>query len=285
MLSFLDLPTEVRLIIYKILLESTLAKNTRVLYSGDNPLRCGHTSPDCVRHKQTFKRIGSHGSIEFVDAVTIIVRAIMRARYNIHFADIDDLLSLASTCRLLRSELLALAWSNADVHIQSPENYNELHHVFYHRLTSESCDFIRTLQINFDYDQWWPSKSIKVVELIRVRLPKLEQLIVNGDFPKGNDGKPFAPGVAALRTLPSHIAVELRTVPADKFITRTLWDAICPGVLARRDGHMNAHLQYLRTEFGLVRQKRREKLVRMEQGDQMCDALEATVGMRSLMAG
>ncbi|KAG9857804.1 hypothetical protein KCU98_g377, partial [Aureobasidium melanogenum] len=285
MLSFLELPTEVRLMIYKILLQSTLAKNIRILYSGDNPLRCGHTFPDCVRHKQTFKRIGSQGPIEFVDARTIIVNAIIWAEYNIHFADIDDLLFLASTCRLLRSELLALAWSNADVHIQSPENYNELHHVFYQRLTSESCKFIRTLQINLDHDQWWPSESIKVVELIRVRLPQLEQLIVNGDFKSGSDGKPFAPGVAALRTLPSHIAVELRTVPADKFLTRTRWDAICPGFLARRDGHMNAHLQYLRTGFRSLRQERREKLARMEQGDQVCDILETTVEMRSLMVG
>lgn len=146
MLSFLDLPPEVRLAIYRILLQSTLARNTRILYSGTNPLRCGDT-PHCIRHKQPFEHI-ARGLVSFLDARIIYARDIDRAKYNIHLADIDDLLFLAGTCRLLRSELLALAWSNADIHIESPESYNELDCIFYERLTSESCSFIRTLQYN-----------------------------------------------------------------------------------------------------------------------------------------
>ncbi|KAH0007049.1 hypothetical protein KCU78_g11981, partial [Aureobasidium melanogenum] len=283
MSSFLDLPPEIRLIIYNILLQSTLAKDTRILYFGDNPLRSG-IDPDCIRHKQPFKRIGPQGDIRFLDTKSILARHIARAQYTIHLADIDDLLFLASTSRLIRSELLALAWSSADVHIESPDGYKELHCVFYDRLTSESCTYIRTLQFSIDSCQWSPSETIKVIELIRVRLPQVEQLIVNGTFRLGHGGKPFAPGVAVLKSLPPHIAVELRKNPARNW-SRTDWNAIYPGVLARKDEHMNAHLQYLRMKFESLRQKRQEKLARMEQGDQMCDALEATVGMRTLMAG
>jgi hypothetical protein len=55
-------------------------------------------------------------------------------RYNIHLADVSDLLFLAATCRLLRSELLALAWSNADMTVRSPTLYMDLHCILYDRL-------------------------------------------------------------------------------------------------------------------------------------------------------
>ncbi|KAH0154240.1 hypothetical protein KCU67_g9139, partial [Aureobasidium melanogenum] len=284
MSSFLNLPPEIRSMIYKMLLQDTLAKDTRILYFGDNPLRSG-VDPDRIRHKQPFKRTCSQGDIEFLDTKSNLARHIALAQYIIHLADIDDLLSLAATCRLVRLELLALAWSNADIRIESPETYKELRCVFYNRLTSETCNSIRALHLNIDYCQWSPSEIAKVIELLRVRLPQVEQLIVNGTFRLGNGGKPFAPGVAVLKTLPPHIAVELRTTPVGKLRSRTDLNATFPGVLARKDKHMNAHLQYLRMEVESLRQKREEKLARMEQGDMMCDALEATVEMRSLMAG
>lgn len=278
MSSFLDLPPEIRSMIYKMLLQDTFAKDTRILYFGDNPLRSG-VDPDRIRHKQPFERICSQGDIEFLNTKSILARHIAMAEYIIHLADIDDLLFLASTCRLIRSELLALAWSNADVHIKSPGNYNELHYVFYDRLTSQSCNHIRTLHFNIDYCQWSPSETIKIIELICTRLPQFEQLIVNGFFSFGHGGEPFAPGVAVLKTLPPHIAVELRTTPVAKLRSRTNR----PRILGRKNKHINGHLQYLRMEFGSLRQKRQEKLARMKQGDQMCEALEATVEMRSLM--
>lgn len=278
MLSFIDLPPEIRLVIYKILLQHTLAKDTRILYFGDNPLRCG-VFPDRIRHKQPFRRVGSPGDIKFLNTRTDLASHIALKGYVIHLADIDDLLFLASTCRLTRSEILALAWSNADIRIESPETYNDLHCIFYDRLTSQSCEFIRTLQFNVIESEWSPSESGKIVGLVRSRLERLELLIVTilarSDPPVG----PLTPGIAALRGLPLRIAVNLRYYHRF-YLRRTI---VSSG--KRKDASKNARLQSLRAEIGLICQKRKEEQSKKDQGDQACEILEATAEMRSLMVG
>lgn len=284
MSPFLSLPPEIRLIIYKILLQSTLAKDTRILYSGDNPLRC-RNYPHSIRHKQPFQHI-DQGHIWFLDTKTLSARETRRAQYNIHHADLDDLLILASTCRLLRSELLALAWSNADIRIESPETYKELRCVFYNRLTSETCNSIRTLHFNIDEDTLVPSKSRRIVELIIHQLPRLEQLVVNILLRGDLYIKHLAYNVAVLGNLPLHIALELRHHLYWKFRpSRILPSSAYSADAKHKDESANAQLQSLRTQISLIRQKRKEKLARMEQEDQTGDVLEATVEMRSLMAG
>ncbi|KAK6005845.1 hypothetical protein QM012_007487 [Aureobasidium pullulans] len=266
MLSFLDLPPEIRLAIYKILLQSSLDKTTRILYSGTNALRCGD-SPHCVRHKQPFKYVAK-GCVSFLDARIIYARDIDRAKYNIHLADIDDLLFLASTCRVSRSELLALAWSNANIRIESPEIYDELHCIFYDRLTSESCSSIRTLQHSINRSQWWASESKKVVGLIRRRLPRLEQLIVNIPVEFGLRRNPLAPAVAALRSIPLQNTIELRS-DLNGRISELLLNVLSPShpFVVRREDFLNARLQSLRVQVNLIGQRRREELARKETGD------------------
>ncbi|KAG9529181.1 hypothetical protein KCU93_g3620, partial [Aureobasidium melanogenum] len=286
MSSFLDLPPEIRLTIYKILLQYILAKDTRILYSGNNPLRCWNT-PDCIRHSQPFGRIGPQGLIAFRDTATTYPRHIYYAKYNIHLAEIGDLLFLASTCRLLRSELLALAWSNADIHIESPETYNEMRCIFYDRLTSKSCSFIRTLELCIVESEWLPSETRKIVGLIRRRLPQLEHLILDVLMGRGNRRSPLAPGGEALKILPPHINVKLRhhTSTMTNRWSRTKFLPLFSRNLRPKDKSANARLQSLRMEVSLIRQKRRDAQSKNEKEDQVSEALEATAEMRSLMAG
>lgn len=277
MSPFLALPPEIRSIIYKILLQSALASRIRILYSDNNP-RSSWVLSHSMRHKQPFKRL-NRGQIEFLDTTSLRAFAIHVARYNIHLADIDDLLFLASTCRRVRSELLPLAWSNADVCIKSPVMYTELRCVFYNKMTSEACDFVRTLYLNVDQDTWVPAESNKIVKLIINRLPRLEQLTVDILMIYDLYDHSLGCSVEALKNLPLRIAVELRhhdhSMPSDGYSEAT----------ERKDKMSNEYLQVLRMNISLVRQKRGEEQSKKKQGDQASDVLKATVEMRSLMAG
>lgn len=102
----------------------------------------------------------------------------------------------------------------------------------------------------------------------------------------GLHNSPLAPAVAALRSLPLHIDVELRRCSSGR-IPRILWDFLDRPfpVVNQKEESLNARLQSLRMEASLIDQRRREELAEKEQGDQTGDILEATVEMRSLMVG
>jgi hypothetical protein len=253
MLSLTDLPPEIRLAIYKLLLQSTLAKTTRILYSGNNPLHCGDT-PHCIRHNQPFFRSKPNGEICFRDARIIWGCDIRRAKYNIHHADLDDLLPLASTCRLVRSDLLALTWSRAEIHITSPELYDELRCIFYDRLTSESCNFIRTLAIDVHENDWLPSETRKIVGLIRRRLPRLEQLTVNVFIQFIHRPQvAFAPGLAAFRILPPSVTLEFNYRRMVELVTVSGFSIHRRIVsLGAEDESRTATLGSLRAELSLI---------------------------------
>jgi hypothetical protein len=283
MLSFTDLPPEIRKAIYKIQLQSTLEKTTPVLYSGQNPLRCGDT-PHCIRHTQPFKRTVPDGPIEFLDARIIYARDIKRAKYNIHHADLDDLLPLASTCRLIRSDLLALAWYRAEIHVASPELYNELRCVFYDRLTTEACNFIRTLEIDVHEKDWLPSETRKIAGLIRSRLPHLEKLTVNIILPLIRHKRvPFTPGLAAFRILPASGAVDFNHDITVLMLDPTGSPRDLTSIVrssAQRKPEIVA-LNSLRTKLSRIGQRRKERQEKRQLADQADNIFQARIKMRS----
>jgi hypothetical protein len=265
MLSFTDLPPEVRKAIYKIQLQSTLKKTTRVLYGGQNPLRCGDT-PHCIRHNQPFKRNIPTGQIRFLDARIIYARDIYGAKYRIHHADLDDLLRLASTCRLVRSDLLALIWSRADIQVASPELYTELHCIFYDRLTSESRNFIRTLEIDIHDADLVPSETRKIVGLIRRRLPNIERLTVNKLTDNvfeafGPRGVAVAPSFAAFRILPPSVVINFTRRKVEWVRARggTSTDNRNPRRKIVPLEPKGVDLESLRAELSLIGQRRKEE--------------------------
>ncbi|KAH0270470.1 hypothetical protein KCU91_g8037, partial [Aureobasidium melanogenum] len=290
MLSFLNLPPEIRSAIYDVLLKSLLTNRTRILYTGNNPLRC-KDSPDSVRRTLYYYTQQNGSQISFYGDKTFGTWDIIKARYNIHLADIDDLLFLASTCRLLRTEILARVWSNADILVRSPRPSVDLYWIFHSRLSSITCSFIRTLQIQVDHGKWSPREMKMTARFIRRRLPQLEQLTVKmpvkvPHWRKEANARKVA--LAELRSLPLQVTVKLdyyiapgwynifmkRRTPDDLLDFQSKWNETA-----------EARLHDLRVEFNLAGQKRREEQAKKKLRDQLSDSLEATLAIRSLMSG
>lgn len=291
MSSFIDLPPEIRLAIYKLVLPFPPHKHERILYSNTDNL-C-HESTQIVRHKRSFRPTKSWTR-------RIYVHDLGYTMY--HHADIDEHLVLASTCRLFRADLLALTWSNVDIQFQSPELHNDLSYVFSHRLSSETCSFIRSLQFDVDERISSPSETRKIAGFIRRRLPGLEQLtvIVMMSFERFNrhqkDNR-LTPCLANLGILPLRVTIKFRYHTTYHFVDQS---SRVRAYYTRRDTHAapndhNPHeradgcaataLRALQTELSLMGQKRREEQAKRKLGDQVCDILEDTMEMRSLMVG
>lgn len=278
MLSFTDLPPEIRLAIYRLVLQSTVSKTTRIYYRDQDTFDYGEFL--YVRRSQSWMRTRR-------DEAPILACDIRRPRYSIH--DIDELLFLASTCRLLRSELLALAWSNADVRIQSQELYNDLRYILCHRWSRGCCGFIRTLQLGLDANTCKSSGTRKIAELIRHRLPQLEALTIyiNMDFdPRIED---LTPSVRVLGILPVRVVVEfkrlLTLMSQYQHPSRRRTPAWSVSNYDRAYITVGTAVRVLQTKHGLKAQKRKEEQAKRRLEDQVGDILEDTIGMRSLMVG
>jgi hypothetical protein len=280
MLSFTDLPPEVWMAIYNILLQSTLSKTTRIHYRDEDTFNYGDFPT--IRQSQFYIRTRREGK-------AIHIRDIRRPQYNIH--DIDDMLFIASTCRLLRAEILALAWSNADIRIRSLELFSDLRYIFYDRMSSESCGFISTLQFGVDLKVCPPSETKEIGVLIRRRLPQMKELTVYIHMDFDPDLGDLMPSVKALGVIPRHIAVEFKRCPAfDPHPSAPSrrrpryppWAIVVYDRVYRSAG---TALRVLQAELNLISQKRREEQAKREFLDQVCHVLEATVKMRSLMVG
>jgi hypothetical protein len=277
--SFLDLPAETRMAVYNILLNCALTKNTRILYTGDNPFRCV-SGTNFVRHKLSYNI--KQDQIAFIGNQIIKTQDIIDAECHIHRADVDDLLSLATTCRLLRSELLALAWSNADISVSSPTLTTDLHCIFYNRLSTNACNFVRNLQVKIEECSWSREEMRNIAGLIRRRLPQLEQLIVNiPNRSAATKQKAWALWnvMPVLRAILSHVALRFKyyCVPSILFkysrSPEQIWDW---------NKIANEHFEAIRAEVGPTHRGRRDKLAKREQKDQVADVLEATVELRPL---
>jgi hypothetical protein len=277
--SFLDLPPETRTAVYNILLNSALTKNTRILYTGNNPLRCKEV-PHSIRHRLSYKI--KQDQVVFNGRKIIKTRDIIAAEYHIHHADIDDLLFLAATCRLLRSELLALAWSNADISVDSPTLITDLHCIFSNRLSSDICTFVRTLQVKIEEWAWSAEEIRNIAGFIRRCLPQLEQLILNVPVrPPSSKQRAlnFKNVLPTFRAFPSRTTVKFRhhTVPP----TSSKYSHVSEQYRNWNNAE-NAHLEAIRAEVEPVRRGRRDEQTKREQEDQVADVLEATVELRSL---
>jgi hypothetical protein len=277
--SFLDLPPETRMAVYNILLGSSLLNTTRVLAGAKDDQRL-----ECLK---ILCSIGQDDML-YDDTGTYVLWHYVGIRCNIHFADIDDLLHLASTCRLIRSELLALAWSNADITVRSHTLYMDLHCIFYDRLPYHICTFIRTLQLDARKDAWLPQQMAATCGLILRRLPHLRQVVVY--IPRRVFGT-HKKGYGRMLTLATLQALPLR-------ITVNILHYIAPGDY---DSYMRDHTRQefhnfrrnwnksadrwlgdLRARADRMRQKRRAKHVKTEQDGQVAGILEVTVKLRSL---
>lgn len=139
MSSFTTLAPEIRLLVYNELLQSSLSGKKRIVYDCRCLKRCAPLCP----HDRMFSVLSKRGQVTVSKTMEPLV----------HLADIGDLLNLAATCHLFRSEILVLAWPNADIHIRSINTKSEnlignATYIFTNRLSTGCCNLIRTLHID-----------------------------------------------------------------------------------------------------------------------------------------
>lgn len=285
MLSFLNLAPETRMTVYDFLLQSSLVSNKRISYISNNAL---HQREPLGARRYKLPSTIHENHLTFKGNKAIKKEKVTGAECNIHLADIDDLLSLAGTCRLIRSEILALAWSNADLSITSPALLPDLHYIFLHRLSSNTSIFIRSLQIKIE-PQAWSSKEMRtIVGLVHTRLPQLEELVLNVPIRgvtrvgTGEDYITRRDAFMALRGLPRKATVTFHywTVPglSEQF---HLWNG-GPGPDPEHSRNMGRYFKNLRYGLDMKRKRRSGEQMKREQVDQVADVLEATVVLRSL---
>ncbi|THY22632.1 hypothetical protein D6D01_06241 [Aureobasidium pullulans] len=287
-MSFLILPPEIRMIIYNILLQSCLASNTRILYSGTNPLRCGDTPPS-IRHQQSY-HVDPQDRIYFLSSRILYSIDIRKATYKIHHSNLDDLLSISATCRLIRSESLALIWSNADIHVKSPEFSNELTWILCNRLSWEACNSITTLHIHINQKTRSPShKEItKSAGFLICQLPQLKLLVVEMRISYSPKKDLPIPELLALRILPMRVTVKVHHYVSDWFLKRFLNANRFQQVKnVREASNMWAEKVLLaaRENVDLVHRKRRGERDEKAKRDEVGEVLEDTLEMRSDMLG
>lgn len=290
MLSFIDLPPEIRLAIYRLVLPFPPDKHERILYSNKDYLRCENTQ--IIRHKRSFPPTKTWTRRIYANHLGYTMY---------HHADIGKHLILASTCRLLRADLLALTWSDVDIQFQSPELYGDLHYVFYDRLSGVTCSFIRSLQFDVDERISSPSQTKEIAGFVRRRLPGLEQLTVIvimsfESFNRHQKTNRLTPCLATLGILPLRVAIKFRYHTTYHPMGQSSWARnyaqwrphATPNYHnphERAGGCAATALRALQTELSLTGQKRREEQAKRKSEDQVCDILEDTVEMRSLLVG
>jgi hypothetical protein len=284
MSSFLDLPPENKVIIYDFLLSSTRSSKEGIL-AGVNNFHRERTS-GLARKKSVYRVQQNH--IRFDGSGSTFLWRMIGARCNIHLADVSDLLFLAATCRLIRSEFLALAWSNADMTVRSPTLYMDLHCIFYDRLPYQICTFMRTLQIDADKDAWSPRQMLTTSGLVLRRLPHLKHLTVyiprrGFGVPKLGYGRTLT--LVTLRNLPLRIKINIFHYIAKEDYKKFMRNCTLEGLHHLRHQWNKLAEDWLfdlRARDGFKDYKRRIRQSKRMQEDQVADVLEATVELRSL---
>ncbi|KAH0350372.1 hypothetical protein KCU83_g5067, partial [Aureobasidium melanogenum] len=245
--SFTALPPEIRSLVYNILLHDTLSNKKRLIYDGA-----------CLPRRKFNAHTFPHKTL------------------YVHLADFGDLLRPAATCKVLRPEILTLVWSNADIFIKSNNLAESLTHVFDDCLSTECCNFIRTLHIDIPRPtEEQPDHTKQIVRLIHHRLTQLEKLILF----LGKDRSAYSlrfPQVAmsVLASLTLRISVEFRNhgqygLPLHRqYITRP---QLSRESLNNQD---KAYLDAIRSRREMRKQKKAEKRRRNEAMYGLGDAVE-----------
>lgn len=232
MVSLTGLPPELRPIIYTYLLEDGLASGKRIVYCHDDDQYDDLDFSDVDLHPEDQqpvntqlrgKTVGwSRSRMQYTRrSYPERITSLIDVRYTygpdvlkraVHHADIDALLALASTCHRIGTEVLPIAWSNADIAIYTPDNHfkDDIFHIFGHVLSSDTRAIIRNLHIDVGTSYWKASDVSETANFITKRLPNLKELHVSVAREDTDIDPPeFDHGLYALTCLPYQIMVEV----------------------------------------------------------------------------
>ncbi|THY39291.1 hypothetical protein D6C99_08692 [Aureobasidium pullulans] len=228
MVLLINLPPESRMTIWDSMLQKALVSEKRIVYCDDDGQH--DESPECsdddipssmetvasspiVGWSRIAMQYDKNHQGRFISLVDVRYRygpsVLKRA---VHHANIDALLALASTCRKICSEVLALGWGNADITIYAPDNgfKADVMHIFGRCLSEETCSLIRTLHVDVGKPDWSCKYVNQMAHFINKRLPNLETLTiaVARTNTQGRDIE-VDKGLQALNCLPFTILLEI----------------------------------------------------------------------------
>ncbi|THZ66006.1 hypothetical protein D6C85_08241 [Aureobasidium pullulans] len=309
MVLLIDLPPELRMTIWDSMLQKALVSEKRIVYCDDDGQH--DESPECsdddipssmetvasspiVGWSRIAMQYDKNHQGRFISLVDVRYRygpsVLKRA---VHHANIDALLALASTCRKIRSEVLALAWGNADITIYAPDNgfKADVMHMFGRCLSEETCSLIRTLHVDVGKPDWSCKYVNQMAHFINKRLPNLETLTiaVARTNTQGRDIE-VDKGLQALNCLPFTILLEIMAYIHPEVVAMNP----PPPMIVAGSGHRvsvtweesqswNDNMYYkLRSSARLF-----ARALQTQNNERHADGslLEDTIGMRSGMAG
>lgn len=318
MASLTGLPPELRAIVYNYLLEDGLASEKRIVYYQDDdqyndldfsyvdqhpedqdfadvhpkgePVGWTRSAMQFTRNRQT--RITSLVDVRYTYGPDVLKRAV-------HHADIDDLLALASTCHRVRTEVLPIAWSNADISIYTPDDRykDDIFHIFDRCLSSDTCAMIRNIHIDVGTCYWSASDVSETANFIMKSLPCLQDLHVSVAHESIEAALPeFDHGLRALTCLPCKIMVEVVSYihPSTKsqepfipMIVNLFGDGTRQRLSCPEDWEQAISLNDMFFFESMRRENQFARALRTQNEERHIDGslLEDTLGSRSWMAG
>ncbi|KAK6005707.1 hypothetical protein QM012_007349 [Aureobasidium pullulans] len=273
---FTALSAEIRSLVYDILLQDTLSSNERLIYYGSCPKPQACNLPT--------------------------------GKLYVHLADFSNLLRLAVTCKLLRSEILIIVWSNANIFIKFDDLARIMTHIFDDCRSTKCCHFFRTLQIDLPRLPKEPDDIREIVKLIHRRLPQLEELTLSLYADKFRMSTPLAQATMSIvASISSRISIRFRNHDLrDKLLEPQHYTTKLAVVCEHVDKKDKEHPENVVSKLQKRRQRRIEKKRKLEgsgdtidtgsatsntqlsrtntqQGLENEDALEVTRRLRSLM--
>ncbi|KAG9604699.1 hypothetical protein KCU86_g1397, partial [Aureobasidium melanogenum] len=198
MASLTGLPPELRAVIYTYLLEDGLASGKRIVYCNDDGQYDDLEFSSANQHSEDQDDAQSEREVvgwtrsvmQYTKNYQARITFLIDVRYTygpevlkraIHHADIDNLLSLASTCHRIRTEVLPIAWSNVDITVYTPDNHfkDDVFQIFGRCLSKNTCAMINNLHIDVGTSYWSASDVSETSNFIIKHLPHLKDLHVS----------------------------------------------------------------------------------------------------------
>jgi hypothetical protein len=169
MTGFLDLPLELRNMVYKNVLERIKAENHRIFWTFDGMKVDSHMDRD-IR----FPRGDSRSCLGRVGRPS---KYYHHQSSSVNHRDISLLVSLAQTCQTLYDEVLSFAWSNSD--LKARGTLNEVCGLLAPRFTLSKTPIIKNSinSLELYIKNPWAQDSHKVMEeIMNTQLPALTSL-------------------------------------------------------------------------------------------------------------
>lgn len=290
--QFLDLPPEVRIVIYHALIDSAVSERKRVAWMPDVlEKEISEKSTLVVSPRTLDWSAQQHGSHHFY----------ANNCPALHHLDTGSVASLARTCELLREEIRPIAWKRADVVVQG--RLPIIHALLETRfatttMPSETKPFVQGLKLELDAGKYMQPGDFmivlkKIIYFVTRHLPSLKTLSIS--LPFGLTKRASIARARPIRFDKSVRAVFECFAPlslrvAVNYTAHPIHQVLPYVMNPVHDKFFKDHIQKIGDSYNKILVKARNRLLRRKEknaiaGGPYTDALEQTLSLRSLSLG